>query len=163
MFLSFSSWMLFLFYFWSVIDLSLGVLLIEYLCYHGFHILTNLHEVLIEDALTLVTAFEGVELGQRHILAFFFLDVCHIKVGLAIKLTGLELIALLYVHTTIHAGLGCHKVPCRLTADPSCRHVRDFTGWYKTVHILIQVDARLVSIDGHAFLQLHHLSENVGG
>ena len=119
--------MLFLFYFWSVIDLSLGVLLIEYLCYHGFHILTNLHEVLIEDAFTLVTAFEGVELGQRHILAFFFLNVCHIKVGLAIELTGLELIALLYVHTAIHAGLGCHKVPCRLTADPSSWHCLLYT------------------------------------
>lgn len=151
--------MLFLFYFWSVIGLSLGILLVEYLCYHGFHVLANLHEVLIEDALTLITALKGVELGQWHILAFFFLDVCHIKVGLAIELTGFELVAFLYVHTAIHAGLGCHKVPCRLTADPSCRHVRDFTGWYKTVHILIQVDARLVSIDGHAFLQLHHLSK----
>lgn len=43
--------------------LLLGILLIEYLCYHGFHVLTNLHEVLIEDALTLITALEGVELG----------------------------------------------------------------------------------------------------
>ena len=34
--------------------LSLGILLVEYLCYHGFHVLTNLHEVLIEDALTLI-------------------------------------------------------------------------------------------------------------
>lgn len=155
--------MLFLFYFWSVIDLSLGVLLIEYLCYHGFHILTNLHEVLIEDALTLVTAFEGVELGQRHIFAFLLFDVCHIEVGLAIELTGLELVAFLYVHTAIHAGLGSHKVSCGLSADPSSRHVRDFTGWHQTVHILIQVDARLVSVDGHAFLQLHHLTEYVGG
>ena len=43
--------------------LSLGILLIEYLCYHGFHVLTDLHEVLIEDALTLLAALEGVELG----------------------------------------------------------------------------------------------------
>ena len=75
--------MLFLFCIWSVIGLSLGILLVEYLCYHGFHVLTNLHEVFIEDALTLITALEGVELGQWHILAFLFLDVCHIEVGLA--------------------------------------------------------------------------------
>lgn len=143
--------------------LSLGVLLVEYLRYHGFHVLTDLHEVLVEDALTLVTALEGVELGQWHILAFFLLDVCHIEVGLAIELTGLELVALLYVHAAVHAGLGCHKVSCGLTADPSCRHIRNFGGRHKTVHILIQVDARLVSIDGHAFLQLHHLAEDVGG
>ena len=43
--------------------LSLGILLVEYLYYHGFHVLTNLHEVLIEDALTFITALEGVELG----------------------------------------------------------------------------------------------------
>lgn len=71
--------------------LSLGILLVEYLCYHGFHVLANLHEVLIEDALTLITALEGVELGQWHILAFFFLDVCHIKIGLAIDNTLLIL------------------------------------------------------------------------
>src|SRR5574344_295772 len=163
MFLSFSSWMLFLFCIWSVIGLSLGILLVEYLCYHGFHILTNLHEVLVKDALTLITALEGVEFGQWHILAFFLFDVCHIEVGLAIEFTGLELIALLYVHTAIHAGLGSHKVSCCLSADPSCWHIRDFTGWHKTVHVLIQVDARFVSVDGHAFLQLHHLSKDVGG
>mgnify|MGYP007043013895 CR=1 FL=1 len=149
--------------FGDAIVLSLGILLVEYLRYHGFHVLANLHEVLVEDALSLVTALEGVELGQWHILAFLLLDVCHIEVGLAIELTGLELVAFLYVHTAIHAGPGCHKVPCRLSADPSCRHVRDFTGWHKTVHILIQIDARLVSIDGHAFLQLYHLAEDVGG
>ena len=43
--------------------LSLGILLVEYLRYHGFHVLANLHEVLIEDALTFITALEGVELG----------------------------------------------------------------------------------------------------
>ena len=43
--------------------LSLGILLVEYLRYHGFHVLTNLHEVLVEDALSLITALEGVELG----------------------------------------------------------------------------------------------------
>ena len=155
--------MLFLFCIWSVVDLSLGILLVEYLRYHGFHVLANLHEVLIEDALTLITALEGVELGQWHILAFFFFNVCHVEVGLAIELTGLELVALLYVHTAIHACLGCHKVSCGLSADPSCRHIRDFTGWHKTVHVLIQVDARFVSIDGHTFLQLHHFSEDVGG
>ena len=69
--------MLFLFCIWSVIDLSLGILLVEYLRYHGFHVLANLHEVLIEDALTLITALEGVERGQWHILAFLFLDVYH--------------------------------------------------------------------------------------
>ena len=137
MFLSFSSLMLFLFCIWSVIGLSLGILLIEYLRYHGFHVLTDLHEVFIEDALTLITALESVELGHWHILTFLLFDVCHIEVGLAIELTGLELIALLYVHTAIHAGLGLHKVSCGLSADPSCRHVRDFTGWHKTVHILI--------------------------
>ena len=47
----------------DVIVLSLGILLVEYLCYHGFYVLTNLHEVLIEDALTFITALEGVELG----------------------------------------------------------------------------------------------------
>ena len=114
-----------------------------------------LHEVLVEDALSLITAHEGVELGQWHILAFLLLDVCHIEVGLAIELIGLELVALLYVHTAIHAGFGRHKVSCCLSADPSCRHIRDFTGWHQIVHILIQIDARLVSIDGHAFLLLY--------
>ena len=45
-----------------LLELSFGVLLVEYLRYHGFHVLANLHEVLVEDALTLVTALEGVEL-----------------------------------------------------------------------------------------------------
>ena len=153
----------FYFAFGVVIVLSLGILLIEDLCYHGLHVLTDLHKVFVEDALTLITALEGVELGQWHILAFFFLDVCHVEVGLAIELTSLELVAFLYVHTAIHACLGCHKVSCGLSADPSCRHIRDFTGWHKTIHILIQVDARFVSIEGHAFLQLHHLSKDVGG
>ena len=53
----------FCFAFGDAIVLLLGILLIEYLCYHGFHVLTNLHEVLVEDALTLVTALEGVEFG----------------------------------------------------------------------------------------------------
>ena len=155
--------MLFLFCIWSVIDLSLGILLVEYLRYHGFHVLANLHEVLIEDALTLITALEGVELGQWHILAFLFLDVCHIEVGLAIELTGLELVAFLYVHTAIHASLGCHKVSCGLSADPSCRHIRNFGGRDKAVHVLVQVNTCFVSVDGHTFLQLHHFSEDVGG
>ena len=68
--------MLILFCFWGCIVLLLGILLIEYLCYHGFHVLADLHEVFIEDALTLITAFEGVELGQWHILTFLLFDVC---------------------------------------------------------------------------------------
>ena len=65
--------------FGDVIVLSLGVLLVEYLRYHGFYVLANLHEVLIENALTLVAALEGVELGQWHIFAFLLLDVCHVE------------------------------------------------------------------------------------
>ena len=52
----------------DVIVLSLGILLVEYLYYHGFHVLTNLNEVLVEDALSLFLRLELIELRERDIL-----------------------------------------------------------------------------------------------
>ena len=54
-------------------------------------IVCRCYEVFIEDALTLITALEGVELGLWYILAFFFLDVCHIKVGLACRILAVRI------------------------------------------------------------------------
>ena len=51
--------------------------------YHRLHVLAYLDEVLVEDALTLVTALECVELGQRDVACLFFLDGFHVKIGLA--------------------------------------------------------------------------------
>lgn len=97
---------------------------------------------------------------HSHLLLF---DVCHIEVRLAVEFAGLKLLALLYVHTATASCLGFHKVTCCLTAYPSCRHIRDFRGWHQAIHILIEIDACFVTVNGHAFLQLHHLAEDVRG
>ena len=39
-----------------------------------------------------------------------------------------------------------------LTAYPACRHVGNLGCWHKAVHVLIEVDGGLVTVDGHTLL-----------
>ena len=110
----------------------------------------NLNEVLVEDALSLFFRLELIELRERDILRFLLLYFRHIEVGLAVELGCLELLALLDVHASVHPGLGDYEVTGGLSTYPTCGHIGDFACRHQAVHILIEVDGGLVTVDGHA-------------
>ena len=128
---------------------------------HLINLPVHVDEILIEDMFLGLLGREGVELRKVNVMLFLFLDGLHVKVGLAVELRGLELLTLLDVHAVPVPGLGLDEIPCGLTAYPSCRHVRYLAGRNEAVHVLIQIDGGLVTVDGDTFLQLHHLSEDV--
>ena len=144
-----------------LVDKSFGPASVHHVLDHFLHIHPYLHEVLVQDAFPFFLRRECVEFGQRHIPGFLFLDFLHVEIGFAEELGGLELRCFLYVHAAVPSGLGLHEVTFHLSAYPPRRQVAYLRCWHEVVHVLVQVDAGLVPVDGNAFLQLHHLAEDV--
>lgn len=82
-------------------------------------------------------------LGQVNVLGFFFLDLCHIEVGFAKILGGLELRAILKVDTTERAALRGRKVTGSLSGEPTGSHVGNLGGRNEVVHLLADGGADL--------------------
>ena len=107
-----------------IVSYLFRIFLVTDVGYHCLGILTDLHEVLIEDSFSLVTRLEFAKLEQRNILGFLLLYLGHVEVGLAEELRCLELFGLLYVHRAADTDLCLHKVVGRLTTNPTGRHIR---------------------------------------
>ena len=73
----------------------------------------------------------------------------------------LKFLRFLYVQLVSHSDFCFCEVACHLSAYPTRSHIGNLTGRHKVIHILVQVDACLVPVYRHAFLQLHHLAEDV--
>ena len=61
-------------------------------------------------------------------------------------------VCVLNIHRTVHAGLGDYEVTGGLSTYPTCGHVGDFACRHKAVHILIEADGGLVTVDGHTVI-----------
>ena len=101
--------------------------------------------------------------GIISIVRFFLGDFGHVEVSLAEKLTGLELLGFLDVHTATPTSLGLHEVTGSLATNPASGHVGNFRAWHQAVHVLIEIDRGAVTVNRHTFLQLHYLAEDVVG
>ena len=86
---------------------------------HRLDILTDLHEVLVEDSFPLIVGVGCVEL----------------EIGLGSADTDLRL----------------HKVACRLTTNPTGRHIQYLRRRHKAIHILIKIDGGLVTVYRYSF------------
>ena len=135
--------------------------LVQYIRYHVFYILSDLYEIFIQDAFPFLPRLKRVELRQWYIHSFLLLDFLHVEIRFAEELRGLELLRFLYVHRTSYTGFCLDEVPCRLTAYPARRHIRDFRGGYEAVHVFIQVDGSFVPVYRDTLFDLHHLAEYV--
>ena len=82
-------------------------------------------------------------LGQVNVLGFFFLDLCHIEVGLAKILGGLELRAFLKVDAAEGAALRGGEVAGCLSGEPTGSHVGNLGGRDEGVHLLTDGGADL--------------------
>lgn len=102
-----------------------------------------------------------LELRERDIARFFFFDFFHIEVCFTEELGCFELLVFLNVHSPSFTCSRLYKVTCSLSTYPVYRHIGYFGCRNKVVHILTQVDAALVSVAGHAFLQLNLLAKNI--
>lgn len=85
------------------------------------------------------------------VVRFLFGNLLHVEISLAIELGGLELGRLLNVHAITTSCLGLDKITGRLATNPSRGHIRNFTCWNKAVHILIEIDGGLVTVNGYTF------------
>ena len=61
------------------------------------------------------------------------------------------------------ASLGGGEVAGHLSADPAGRHIRDFRGRHHRVHVLVEIDAGTVAVDGDTLFELYRLAEDVVG
>ncbi len=134
-----------------------------YFRYHRFYLDSHTQKVLVQHTLPFFFRRKGVELGQFHIPGFLLGYLRHVEIRLAEELGGLELFRFLYVHAVAAPSLGLDEITRRLSAYPACRHIGYFGSRNKAVHVLVQVDARLVSVYGDAFLELYHFAEYVVG
>src|SRR5574344_758374 len=95
---------------------------------HFFYVLSHLNKILVKYALTLIYRTEIIEFRDwiMYIILFFLFDSFHVKICFAVELCGFELMAFLNIHRTATSSLGDYKITCRLTTNPSCRHITDF-------------------------------------
>ena len=135
--------------------------LVQHILYHFFDIQADLHKILVQDALPFISRLERIELRQGNIAGFLFLYLPHVKVGFAKELRCFKLFRFLNIHRASRAGFRLCEVSCRLAADPSRCHIRNFRGRNKGVHILIKVDACFIPVNGHTLFDLNHLTEDV--
>ena len=86
---------------------------------------------------------ESVDLGEVNVLSFFLLDFCHIEVGLAKILRGLELRAFLKVDAAEGAALRGCEVTGSLSGEPAGGHIGYLGGRDEVVHLLADGGADL--------------------
>ena len=134
---------------------------VQHVLYHFFHLYSHIHEIPVKNAFPFLPRLKRVELRQWYIRSFLLLDFLHVEIRFAEELRGLELLRFLYVHRTSYTGFCLDEVPCRLTAYPARRHIRDFRGGYEAVHVFIQVDGSFVPVYRDTLFDLHHLAEYV--
>ena len=104
---------------------------------------------------------KAIFLGQGGIVFLLFLDMLHVKVGLAEELGGLELVGLFQVHTVHGCSLRRREVSCSLSAYPAGGHIGNLGSRNQTVHLLIEGGGYPLIIDADALGGLLNLTEDV--
>ena len=120
-----------------------NLLSVEQAFYHFVNLTVHSGKVAVQHDFLLTGILEYLDLGQVNVLGFFFLDLCHIEVGLAKILGRLELRAILKVGTTERAALRGRKVTGSLSGEPTGSHVGYLGGRNEVVHLLADGGADL--------------------